>query len=165
MALPNITIEGGTIVAPPELRFIPNGAAVVNFRVACNSRKFNKNTREWEDGDTTFLTCNLWGDAAQNVADTLQKGMRVNVTGQLAQREYQTREGENRTVYEVNVREVGPSLKYATATVNRNPNNGGGGNNYGQGQPQGQQTDSWGGNTGDTGGFGQGANTDGEPPF
>lgn len=160
MALPNITIEGGTIVAPPELRFIPNGAAVVNFRVACNSRKFNKNTREWEDGDTTFLTCNLWGTPAENVAETLDKGMRVNLTGQLAQRQYQTKEGENRTVYEVNVREVGPSLKYATATVNRNPRD-----NYSNaGQAQGGQ-DVWGSAPADTGGFGQGANTDAEPPF
>lgn len=165
MALPNITIDGGTVVADPELRFIPNGAAVANFRVASNSRRYNKDTNQWEDGDTTFLTCNLWGDAAQNVADTLQKGMRVNLTGKLKQRQYQTKEGENRTVYEVEVFEVGPSLKYATATVNRNPNNGGGSYNQGQGQSQGQQTDPWGGATGDTGGFGQGANADAEPPF
>lgn len=158
MALPNITIEGGTIVAPPELRFIPNGAAVANFRVASNSRRYNRDTNQWEDGDTTFLTCNLWGDAAQNVADTLVKGMRVNVTGKLKQRQYQTREGENRTVFEVDVQEVGPSLKYATATVNRNPSDGG---SYNQGQ--GQQTDPWGGATGDTGGFGGSA--DAEPPF
>lgn len=160
MALPNITVEGGTIVAPPELRFIPNGAAVVNFRVACNSRKFNKNTREWEDGDTTFLTCNLWGTPAENVAETLDKGMRVNVTGRLKQRQYQTKDGQDRTVYEVEVHEVGPSLKYATATVNRNPRD-----NYSNaGQAQGGQ-DVWGSAPADTGGFGQGANTDAEPPF
>lgn len=153
MALPNITIDGATLVAEPELRFTPAGRAVVNFRTASNSRRYNKDTNEWEDGDTTFLTCNLWGDAAQNVADTLHKGMRVNVTGRLKQRQYQTREGENRTVYEVEVQEVGPSLKYATAQVTRNPSNGNGG---------GQQADPWGG---DTGGFGQGANTNAEPPF
>lgn len=164
MALPNITIEGGTVVADPELRYTPQGVAVANFRVAANSRKFNKDTNQWEDGDTTFLTCNLWGDAAQNVADTLQKGMRVNVTGRLKQRQYQTKDGQDRTVYEVEVFEVGPSLKYATAQVNRNPRDGGN-YNQGQGQGQGQQTDPWGGATGDTGGFGQGANTDAEPPF
>ena len=162
MALPNITIDGGTVVADPELRFTPSGAAVANFRVASNSRRYNRDTNQWEDGDTTFLTCNLWGDAAQNVDDTLVKGMRVNVTGKLKQRQYQTKEGQDRTVYEVEVFEVGPSLKYATATVNRNPSDGG---SYNQGQGQGQQADPWGGNTGDTGGFGQGANTDAEPPF
>lgn len=160
MALPNITIDGGTVVADPELRFTPSGAAVANFRVASNSRRYNKDTNQWEDGDTTFLTCNLWGDAAQNVADTLQKGMRVNLTGKLKQRQYQTKDGQDRTVYEVEVFEVGPSLKYATAQVNRNPRDGG---SYNQGQ--GQQTDPWGGATGDTGGFGHGANTDAEPPF
>ena len=159
MALPNIILDGATLVADPELRFTPSGAAVVNFRTASNSRRYNKDTNQWEDGDTTFLTCNLWGDAAQNVADTLQKGMRVNVTGKLKQRQYQTREGENRTVFEVEVQEVGPSLKYATAQVTRNPRDGG---SYNQGQGQGQQADPWGG---DTGGFGQGANTDAEPPF
>lgn len=160
MALPNITIDGGTVVADPELRFTPSGAAVANFRVASNSRRYNKDTNQWEDGDTTFLTCNLWGDAAQNVADTLQKGMRVNLTGKLKQRQYQTKDGQDRTVYEVEVFEVGPSLKYATATVNRNPRD-----NYSNaGQAQGGQ-DVWGSATGDTGGFGQGANTDAEPPF
>lgn len=160
MALPNITIEGGTVVADPELRFTPSGAAVVNFRVASNSRRYNKDTNQWEDGDTTFLTCNLWGDAAQNVADTLRKGMRVNLTGKLKQRQYQTKDGQDRTVYEVEVFEVGPSLKYATAQVNRNPRDGG---NY-AGQAQGGQ-DVWGSAPADTGGFGQGTNTDAEPPF
>lgn len=158
MALPNITIEGATLVADPELRFTPAGRAVVNFRTASNGRRYNKDTNEWEDGDTTFLTCNLWGDAAQNVADTLIKGMRVNITGKLKQRQYQTREGENRTVFEVEVQEVGPSLRFATAQVTRNPSNGNGQSNNGGGQ----QADPWGG---DTGGFGQGANTDAEPPF
>ena len=157
MALPNITIDGGTLVADVELRFTPSGAAVANFRVASNSRRYNKDTNQWEDGDTTFLTCNLWRDAAENVANTLEKGMRVNVTGRLKQRQYQTKDGENRTVYEVEVDEVGPSLKFATATVNRTqPNNGNGGNNQGQ--------DVW-GSAPTTGGFGQGANTDAEPPF
>ena len=159
MALPNITIDGATLVEDPELRFTPSGRAVANFRTAANSRRYNKDTNQWEDCGTTFLTCNLWGDAAQNVADTLTKGMRVNVTGQLTQREYETREGEKRTVYEVNVREVGPSLKYATAQVNRNPRD-----NYTGGQAQGGQ-DVWGSAPADTGGFGQGANTDAEPPF
>lgn len=166
MALPNINIEGGTLVADPELRYTPSGAAVANFRVAANSRRYNKETNQWEDGDTTFLTCNVWRDAAENVANSLQKGMRVNVTGELQQRSYQTKEGEQRTVYDVNVREVAPSLKFATAQVNRNQSNGGqqqGG--WSQNSGQAQQNDPWGGATGDKGGFGGGANAGTEPPF
>lgn len=164
MALPNINIEGGTLVADPELRYTPSGAAVANFRVAANSRRYNKETNQWEDGDTTFLTCNVWRDAAENVANSLQNGMRVNVTGELQQRSYQTKEGEQRTVFEVNVREVAPSLKFATAQVTRNQSNGGGGQQGGWSQHnnQAQQNDPWGGATGDKGGFGGG---DPEPPF
>ena len=156
MALPEIIIKGATMVADPELRYTPQGAAVANFRVACNSRRYNEETRQWEDGDTTFLACSLWRDAAENVANTLEKGMRVNVTGRLKQRQYQTKDGENRTVYDVDVDEVGPSLKFATVQVNRNQGGNNGGNSGGQ--------DVWGGAP-TTGGFGQGANTDAEPPF
>ena len=129
----NITVVGN-MVADPELRFTPAGAAVANFRVASTPRRYNSQTNQWEDGEAMFLTCNVWRQAAENVAETLSKGMRVIVTGRLKQRSFQTREGENRTVFEIDVDEVGPSLRYATAQVNRNPREGGG--NYGGGQQQ-----------------------------
>lgn len=129
----NITVVGN-IVADPELRFTPAGAAVANFRVASTPRRYNSQTNQWEDGEAMFLTCNVWRQAAENVAETLSKGMRIIVTGRLKQRTFQTREGENRTVFEIDVDEVGPSLRYATAQVNRNPREGGG--NYGGGQQQ-----------------------------
>lgn len=127
----NITVVGN-MVADPELRFTPAGAAVANFRVASTPRRYNSQTNQWEDGEAMFLTCNVWRQAAENVAETMSKGMRVIVTGRLKQRSFQTREGENRTVFEIDVDEVGPSLRYATAQVNRNPREGGG--NYGGGQ-------------------------------
>ncbi|WP_237792655.1 single-stranded DNA-binding protein [Corynebacterium accolens] len=129
----NITVVGN-IVADPELRFTPAGAAVANFRVASTPRRYNSQTNQWEDGEAMFLTCNVWRQAAENVAETLSKGMRIIVTGRLKQRSFQTREGENRTVFEIDVDEVGPSLRYATAQVNRNPREGGG--NYGGSQQQ-----------------------------
>ena len=133
----------GNLVADPELRFIPSGAAVANFRIASTPRSFNRETNQWEDGEALFLTCNCWRQMAENVAETLTKGMRVIVNGKLRQRSYQTKEGENRIVFEVEVDEVGPSLKYATASVNRNPREGGqggyGGGNYGGGQGGGNQ--------------------------
>lgn len=110
----------GNLVADPELRFIPNGAAVATFRVASTPRTYNRDTNQWEDGEAVFLTCNAWKQMAENVADTLVKGMRVIVTGKLKQRSYQTKEGEQRTVYEIEVEDVGPSLKYAVARVDRN---------------------------------------------
>ena len=116
----NITIIGN-LVEEPILRFTPNGAAVANFRIANTPRRFNRDTNQWEDGEAMFLTCNAWKQLGENVAETLQKGMRVIVTGKLKARSYQTREGENRTVHEIDVDEVGPSLKYATAQVARNP--------------------------------------------
>lgn len=119
----------GNLVADPELRFIPSGAAVANFRIASTPRSFNRETNQFEDGEALFLTCNCWRQMAENVAESLTKGMRVVVTGKLRQRSYQTKDGENRTVFEVEVDEVGPSLRYATASVNRNPREGG----YGQG--------------------------------
>jgi single-strand DNA-binding protein len=124
----------GNLVADPELRFIPSGAAVANFRIASTPRTFNRETNQWEDGEALFLTCNCWRQMAENVAESLTKGMRVIVNGRLKQRSYQNRDGENRTVFEVEVDEVGPSLKYATASVNRTPREGGGGG-Y-QSQPQ-----------------------------
>ena len=135
----------GNIVADPELRFTPSGAAVANFRIASTPRTFNKNTNQWEDGEGLFLTCNVWRQAAENVAESLSKGMRVIVNGRLRQRSYETREGEKRTVYEVEVDEVGPSLKYATAKVTRTQRDGGqqGGQRPQQGYGQ-QQPDPWG---------------------
>lgn len=147
----------GNLVADPELRFTPSGAAVANFRVATTPRVFNRDTNQWEDGDAVFLTCNAWRQMAENIAESLTKGMRVIVAGKLRQRSYQTNDGENRTVYEIEVDEVGPSLRYATATVNRADRQGGG-----QQQGRGGQS-TWGNPS--TGGFGQQAPKDEEPPF
>lgn len=153
----SITIVGN-VVNDPELRFTPAGAAVANFRIASTPRRFNRDTNQWEDGEALFLTCNVWRQAAENVAETLSKGMRAIVVGRLRQRSYQTREGENRTVYEVEVEEVGPALKYATAQVNRNPREGGG--NFGGGAPSGGMNSGFGGSAGrqqpSQGGFGGG---------
>ena len=153
----------GNLVADPELRFIPSGAAVANFRIASTPRTFNRETNQWEDGEALFLTCNCWRQMAENVAESLTKGMRVVVTGKLRQRSYQTKEGENRTVFEVEVDEVGPSLKYASASVTRNPREGGAGG-YGGGN-QGGQRGGFGGNQGgfNQGGQGQGGQNQGNP--
>ena len=117
----------GNLVDDPELRFTPSGAAVANFRIASTPRTFDKQTNEWKDGDALFLSCSVWRQAAENVAESLQKGMRVVVQGRLKSRQYETREGEKRTVFEIEVEEVGPSLKYATAKVTRAARSGGGG--------------------------------------
>ena len=116
----------GNLTADPELRFTPSGAAVANFRVASTPRVLDKATNEWKDGEPFYLTCNVWRQVAENVAETLQKGSRVIVTGRLKQRSYETREGEKRTVLEMEVDEVGPSLRYATAKVNKVSRGGGG---------------------------------------
>jgi single-strand DNA-binding protein len=115
-----ITIVGN-VVADPELRYTPSGAAVANFRVASTPRRFDSQSNQWVDGEALFLACNIWKQAAENVANSLTKGSRVIVQGRLKQRSYETREGEKRTVYEVEVDEVGPSLKYATAQVTKTP--------------------------------------------
>ena len=115
----------GNMVADPELRFTPAGVAVANFRVASTPRIFNKDTSQYEDGEALFLTCNVWRQGAENVAESLTKGMRVIVNGRLKQRTFQTKEGENRTVFEIDVDEVGPSLTFASVQVNRNPREGG----------------------------------------
>ena len=133
----------GNLVDDPELRFTPSGAAVANFRIASTPRTFDKQSNEWKDGDALFLTCSVWRQAAENVAESLQKGMRVVVQGRLKSRQYETREGEKRTVFEIDVDEVGPSLKYATAKVTRTQRSGGGGG-YGAQQGGGQQAnDPW----------------------
>src|SRR6187399_825 len=139
MAGETIITVVGNLVDDPELRFTPSGAAVANFRIASTPRTFDKQTNEWKDGDALFLSCAIWRQAAENVAESLQKGMRVVVQGRLKQRSYETREGEKRTVYELDVEEVGPSLKYATAKVTRTQRSGGGGGFSGGGGQGGGQ--------------------------
>jgi single-strand DNA-binding protein len=123
----------GNLTGDPELRFTPSGAAVANFTVASTPRTFDRQSNEWKDGDTLFLRCSIWREAAESVAESLTKGTRVIVTGRLVQRSYETREGEKRTVYELQVDEVGPSLRYATAKVTRTQRSGGGGGGFGGG--------------------------------
>jgi single-strand DNA-binding protein len=126
----------GNLVDDPELRFTPSGAAVANFRIASTPRTFDKQSNEWKDGDALFLSCSVWRQAAENVAESLQKGMRVVVQGNLRSRQYETREGEKRTVFEIQVDEVGPSLKYATAKVTRTQRSGSSYGDGGGGQAQ-----------------------------
>ena len=130
-----ITIAGN-LVDDPELRFTPAGQPVARFRVASTPRYLDKNTNEWKDGDSLFLTCNVWRQAAENVAESLTRGMRVIVSGRLRQRSYETKEGEKRTVYEVEVDDVGPSLRNASAKVNKVARSGGDGG-YGGGRSSG----------------------------
>jgi len=176
-----ITIAGN-LVDDPELRYTPTGQAVAKFRVASTPRFRDNQSGEWKDGDSLFLTCNVWRQAAENVAESLQRGMRVIVQGRLRQRSYETREGEKRTVYEVEVDDVGPSMRNASAKVTRSNRSSGGfgggqGGNQGGGQSGGQGgnqggSSGYGGSSGgrsddpwasDAGGFGEGS-TD-EPPF
>ncbi len=171
----------GNLTADPELRFTPSGAAVANFTVASTPRTLDKNTNEWKDGDALFLRCSVWRQAAENVAESLHKGTSVIVQGRLKQRSYETKEGEKRTVVELDVEEIGPSLRWASAKVTKasrgggggggsygGGGNGGGGGSYGGGQGGGQQSggqsgggqrndDPWASNSG--GGFSD------EPPF
>ncbi|HTR69155.1 MAG TPA: single-stranded DNA-binding protein [Mycobacteriales bacterium] len=121
----NITLIGN-LVDDPELRFTPSGAAVAKFRIASTPRYLDRATNEWKDGESLFLSCNVWRQAAENVAESLQRGMRVIVSGRLKQRSYETKEGEKRTVFEVEVDEVGPSLRNATAKVVKAARSGGG---------------------------------------
>ena len=121
----NVTVVGN-LTNDPELRFTPSGAAVASFTVASSSRYLDKATNEWKDADPTYLRCSVWRQYAENVAESLTKGTRVIVTGRLKQRSYETREGEKRTVMEIEVDDVGPALRYATAKVNRVQRQGGG---------------------------------------
>ena len=139
----------GNLTADPELRFTPSGAAVANFTVASTPRNFDRQTNEWKDGDAMFLNCAVWRQAAENVAESLQKGMRVIVSGRLKSRSYETREGERRTVFEIDVDEIGPALKYATAKISRN-SGGGGGQGGGRPANSGPSDDPWA--TGNSGG-------------
>ena len=175
----------GNIVADPELRYTPNGAAVANFRVASTPRRYDQQAGQFVDGEPLFLTCNVWRQPAENVANSLSKGDRVIVTGRLRQRSYDDRNGERRTVFEIEVEEVGPSLRFATADINKSFRGGGqgqgsggnggfgGGNAGGQGQGnRGQNNQGFGGrnaamdddpwNSAPQSGFGDG---DDEPPF
>ncbi|AIR99345.1 single-stranded DNA-binding protein [Streptomyces glaucescens] len=137
----------GNLVDDPELRFTPSGAAVAKFRVASTPRTFDRQTNEWKDGESLFLTCSVWRQAAENVAESLQRGMRVIVQGRLKQRSYEDREGVKRTVFELDVEEVGPSLRNATAKVTKTSGRGGQGG-YGGGGGGGQQGGGWGGGPG-----------------
>ena len=130
----------GNLVDDPELRFTPSGAPVANFRIASTPRTFDRQTNEWKDGDTLYLSCAVWRQAAENVAESLQRGMRVIVQGRLKSRQYETREGEKRTVFEIDVEEVGPSLRSASAKVTKTTRSGGGGGYSGGGQSGGGQS-------------------------
>lgn len=159
----------GNLVDDPELRFTPSGSAVANFKIASTPRTFDRQSNEWKDGEALFLRCAVWKEAAENVAESLTKGMRVIAQGRLKSRSYETKEGEKRTVIEFEIDEIGPSLKYANAKVNRTQrsgNNGGGsGNNDGgwSGQ-QAPQSDPWGAQPAANAG-GWGNSPDSEPPF
>ncbi|NLG46946.1 MAG: single-stranded DNA-binding protein [Gordonia sp.] len=142
----------GNLTADPELRFTASGAPVANFTVASTPRTFDRQTNEWKDGEALFLRCSIWRDAAENVTESLVKGTRVVVQGKLKQRSYETREGEKRTVVELEVDEIGPSLRYATAKVTRTPRGGGGGGNFGGNSGGGYGGNQGGGNSG--GGYG-----------
>jgi single-strand DNA-binding protein len=148
----NITIIGN-LVNDPELRYTPTGQAVATFRVASTPRFMDRATNEWKDGESLFLSCNVWRQAAENVAESLQRGMRVIVSGRLKQRSYETREGEKRTVYEIEVDDVGPSLRNASAKVSRSSRASGGGGFGGQSGQGGQ------------GGYGGSAGRAGDDPW
>ncbi|MCD5342814.1 single-stranded DNA-binding protein [Arthrobacter sp. AK04] len=161
----------GNLTSDPELRFTPSGSAVANFTIASTPRTFDRQSNEWKDGETLFLRAGVWREAAENVAESLTKGMRVIVTGRLKSRSYETKEGEKRTVVELEVDEVGPSLRYANAKVNRTQRStqGGQGNGYqgnGNSQPQsGAQVDPWAAPATSNVAGGWGTGPDSEPPF
>lgn len=138
-----ITTLIGNLTGDPELRFTPSGSAVANFTIACTPRTFDRQSNEWKDGETLFMRCSLWREAAENAVASLTKGMRVIAEGALKSRSYETKEGEKRTVTEFEVAEIGPSLRYATAKVQRTQNNNQQGGGFGGGQQQGGQQ--WGG--------------------
>jgi single-strand DNA-binding protein len=165
----------GNLVDDPELRFTPAGQPVARFRIASTPRFLDKSTNEWKDGDSLFLTCNVWRQAAENVAESLQRGMRVMVYGRLRQRSYETKEGEKRTVYEVEVDDCGPSLLRASAKVNKVARSGGGPGGGNSGGNGGGSFSGGGGGGRSSGGGGQdadpwasdsgGAGYSDEPPF
>ena len=155
----------GNLVDDPELRFTPSGAAVAKFRVASTPRYLDKATNEWKDGESLFLQCQIWRQAAENVAESLTKGMRVILSGRLKQRSYETKEGEKRTVFEVEVDEVGPSLRNATAKVTRTQRAGGSGGAAAPAAADSFGDDPWAAATTSSAGGGWGTSTSDEPPF
>ena len=172
MAAGDVTVTVvGNLTDDPELRFTPSGAAVANFTVASTPRMFDRQTNEWKDGEALFLRCNVWRQAAENVAESLTRGARVVVTGRLKQRSFETKEGEKRTVIELEVDEIGPSLRYATAKVNKVSRGSGGGDfggggfggggGGGGGANRGGGDDPWGSSTP----AGAGSGSYDEPPF
>lgn len=175
MAGETVITVTGNLTGDPELRFTPSGSAVANFTIASTPRTFDRQANDWKDGDTLFLRASVWREAAENVAETLQKGMRVIAQGTLKMRQYETKEGEKRTSTELEVIEIGPSLKYASATVTRAQNN----QNSAQKRTQDKQEQSWGGSvpgnaapaedpwgaTPSVGGGGWGNGATNDPPF
>lgn len=157
----------GNLTDDPELRFTPSGAAVANFTIASTPSSFNRQTNAWEDGETLFLRCSIWRQAAENVAESLQRGMRVVAQGRLKSRSYETREGEKRTVFELECDEIGPSLRYATAKVTKASRQSGGGQGGGGGYNQGGGGgyNQGGGYGGPQGGGGQQAPAGGNDPW
>lgn len=163
MAGETIITVVGNLTADPELRFTPSGAAVANFTIASTPRTFDRQTGEWKDQEALFLRCSIWREAAENVAESLTKGQRVIAQGRLKARSYETKEGERRTSMELDVDEIGPSLRFATASVNRNQRSGGGnfggnqggpGGNFNQGNGAGGNQGGFGGNSGGSNGYG-----------
>ncbi len=155
----------GNLTDDPELRFTPSGAAVASFTVASTPRIMDRQTNEWKDGDPLFLRCSIWRQAAENVAESLHRGTRVIVQGRLKQRSYETREGEKRTVFELDVDEVGPSLKYATAKVTKTTRSGGGGGGgFGGAAPTGGD-DPWSTPQGGAAGAAAAGSTGGKDPW
>ena len=158
----------GNLVDDPELRFTPSGAAVAKFRVASTPRYLDKTTNEWKDGESLFLQCQIWRQAAENVAESLTKGMRVILSGRLKQRSYETKEGEKRTVFEVEVDEVGPSLRNATAKVTRAQRAGGTSGGFSAPAAAGGESindDPWAAASTTSAGGGWATTTSEEPPF
>jgi single-strand DNA-binding protein len=151
----------GNLTSDPELRFTPSGSAVANFTIASTPRTFDRQSNEWKDGETLFLRASVWREAAENVAESLTKGMRVIVSGRLKSRSYETKEGEKRTVIELEVDEIGPSLRYANAKVNRTQRSGGGGAGNGAQGGFGGGGNSGGGGFGGGSGGNQGGNSGG----
>ena len=152
----NITVIGN-LTADPELRYTPNGAAVANFTVASTPRTFDKQSNEWKDGETLFMRCSVWREMAEQLSESLTRGARVIVTGKLKSRSYETKEGEKRTSTELEVDEVGPSLRYATAKVTKTQRNNNGGGNFGGGSGNNNQGGGFGGGQSNSGGFGGGS--------
>lgn len=167
MAGETIITVVGNLTADPDLRFTPNGAAVANFTIASTPSRLDKRSGEFKDGETLFIRCSAWRDMAENVAQSLQRGSRVVAQGRLEARSFETKEGQNRTVFELSVDDVGPSLRYASAQVTKNERGQGNSNGYGQQNQQGYGQQ----NQGNQGGWGQGSQQQGgfgndeQPPF